>query len=77
MNGNGFTGMFQGLGNTISNLTIAPTGQNLNTIGLFGSIGVGGVVENLRLTNADYHGQSELRRFRASSSACWPARMRA
>ena len=52
MNGGGFTGDFQGLGNAISNLTIAPTAQNLNSIGLFGSIGVGGVVENLKLTNA-------------------------
>ncbi len=52
MNGNGFTGIFQGLGNTISNLTIAPTAQNLDSIGFFGSIGVGGVVENLKLTNA-------------------------
>ena len=51
-NGNWFTGTFNGGGNTISGLNLAPTAQNLNSIGLFGSIGVSGVVENLKLTDA-------------------------
>ena len=46
-----FTGTFEGLGNTISNLTIAPTASNIDKIGLFGIIQAGGLVENLRLTN--------------------------
>jgi filamentous hemagglutinin family protein len=46
----GFTGVFEGFGNTISGLTIsASTAPN---VGLFGVIGVGGVVENLNLTGA-------------------------
>ena len=49
--GGAFTGIFDGQGQTISNLTIAPTGEGINNIGLFAVIGVGGVVENLNLDN--------------------------
>ena len=41
-----FTGTFNGLGNTISNLTINSSGKSL---GLFGYVGAGGIVENLGL----------------------------
>jgi len=46
-----FTGTFNGNGNTISSLNIAPTNSNVTTIGLFGTIGSGGTVENLALSN--------------------------
>ncbi len=49
--GGNFTGTFQGQGNTISNLTMAPTDPNMQTIGLFGTIGQGGQVSNLMLNN--------------------------
>ena len=42
-----FTGLFDGQGQTIANLTIASTAQN---VGLFGSIGSAGEVRNLNLT---------------------------
>jgi hypothetical protein len=42
-------GIVEGLGNTISNLTIAA--QHGKTIGLFGTIGVGGTVRDLALTS--------------------------
>ena len=45
-----FTGTFEGLGNTISNVTIAPT-NSIDKIGLFGIIQAGGLVENLHLVN--------------------------
>ena len=44
-----FTGLFDGQGQIIANLTIASTAQN---IGLFGSIGSTGVVRNLNLTTS-------------------------
>jgi filamentous hemagglutinin family protein len=50
-NEQGFAGIFQGQGNTISNLTIAPTAPNMQTIGLFGTIGQGGQVSNVALDN--------------------------
>jgi len=50
--GNGFSGAFQGLGNAITGLSIAPTSSNASNIGLFGLIGTEGVVSNLTLANA-------------------------
>ena len=49
-----FTGRFDGLGNTISNLTIAPTAPSAFgvSIGMFGTIGATGHVNNLNITNA-------------------------
>src|SRR5262249_60673246 len=43
-----FTGLFDGAGQTIANLTIASTTQN---VGLFGTIASAGEVRNLNLTN--------------------------
>src|SRR5262249_41877159 len=43
-----FTGLFDGQGQTIANLTIASTAQN---VGLFGTIASAGEVRNLNLTN--------------------------
>ena len=48
-----FTGLFDGQGQTIANLTIASTAQN---VGLFGSIGSTGVVRNLNLTDVTVNG---------------------
>ena len=42
-----FTGTFEGLGNTVSNLTIDDTTDY--NVGLFGQVGSGGVVENVGL----------------------------
>ena len=50
-----FTGLFDGQGQTIANLTIASTPQN---VGLFGSIGGAGEVRNLNLTNVSVSGHS-------------------
>jgi len=52
--GGQFTGRFDGLGNTISNLTIAPVAPAAFgvSIGLFSSIGATGHVNNLNITNA-------------------------
>ncbi|HEY3800735.1 MAG TPA: YDG domain-containing protein [Caulobacteraceae bacterium] len=56
-----FTGVFEGLGNQISGLTIdqfIPTTQQLNgytgfgTVGLIGMVGAGGVMRDLTLNNA-------------------------
>ena len=56
-----FTGLFDGQGQTIANLTIASTTQN---VGLFGSIASVGEVRNLNLTNvsviADSSANSQL-----------------
>ena len=51
-----FTGTFNGLGNTISNLTIQSSGDYL--VGLFGEIGAGGVVENLGLVGGSVEGSN-------------------
>ena len=48
-----FTGLFDGQGQTIANLAIASTAQN---VGLFGSIGSTGVVRNLNLTDVTVSG---------------------
>jgi filamentous hemagglutinin family protein len=47
---NNFTGTFNGNGHSVSGLTIAPTNSNVTTIGLFGTIGSSGTVENLALS---------------------------
>src|SRR6185312_11670073 len=47
-----FTGQLDGQGHAIENLTIAPTSASIFNVGLFGSIGTGGLVKNLYLTNA-------------------------
>ncbi len=51
--GSPFTGRFDGLSHTISNLTIAP-GQpgHRRSVGMFGAIGATGHVNNLNITNA-------------------------
>ncbi len=46
-----FTGVFDGQGQTIANLTIAPNDTTTQNIGLFGTIGSNGVVRNLNLAN--------------------------
>jgi filamentous hemagglutinin family protein len=48
-----FTGLFDGQGQTIANLTIASTTQN---VGLFGSIGSTGVVRSLNLADVTVSG---------------------
>ena len=52
--GGPFTGRFDGLGNTISNLTIAPVAPSAFgiSVGMFGTIGATGHVNNLTITNA-------------------------
>jgi hypothetical protein len=52
-----FTGLFDGQGQTITNLTIASTPQN---IGLFGTIASAGEVRNLSLTNVSVSGNSSV-----------------
>jgi len=46
-----FTGAYNGNGYTIANLTINDDGQNY--VGLFGSVGTGGTLENIRLTGVN------------------------
>ena len=48
-----FTGVFEGQGQTIANLTIAPNNSTTRNVGLFGTIGPTGVVRNLNLANVD------------------------
>src|SRR6266511_904328 len=48
-----FTGLLDGQGQTIANVTIASTAQN---VGLFGSIGSAGVVRNLNLAHVTVSG---------------------
>jgi len=51
-----FSGTFDGLGHTISNLTInRPT---VNNVGLFGSVDTGATIRNVGLVNADVTGGS-------------------
>ena len=52
-----FTGTFDGLGNTISDLTIDDTTDTY--VGLFGQIGAGGTVENLGLTGENVTGSAQ------------------
>src|SRR6185503_14012262 len=49
---NAFTGKFDGLGNTITNLTVAPVNPGITNVGMFGVIGATGVVNNLNIANA-------------------------
>lgn len=51
--GNGFTGIFDGSGYTIRNLTISSNNQS--NLGLFGILGIGAIVKNLNLENANIH----------------------
>ncbi len=54
-----FTGTFEGLGNTISNLTIDASGNNsAEDVGLFGNIGPRGVVRDLGLIGDAVRGSS-------------------
>ncbi len=53
-----FTGTFEGLGNTISNLTIDASGNTGVDVGLFGTIGSGGVVRDLGLVGGAVTGGS-------------------
>jgi filamentous hemagglutinin family protein len=67
----GFTGVFTGLGNTIYNLTVVDTTPVLETlpagyaingaVGLFGTVGSGGVVSNIDLANAQVTGGDGMR----------------
>jgi hypothetical protein len=56
-----FTGNFQGLGNTISNLTIA---NQIRTdyIGLFSELGTGGSIQNVLLNHSNVTGQAYIGR---------------
>jgi hypothetical protein len=46
-----FTGTFEGLGNTISNLAIADDGSDGGDVGLFAVIGMGGTVRDVNFEN--------------------------
>ena len=46
-----FTGVFDGQGQTIANLTIKPNNSTTHNIGLFGIIGAGAVVRDVNLVN--------------------------
>jgi The GLUG motif len=46
-----FTGVFDGQGQTIANLTITPNDSTTSAIGLFGTIGSTGIVRKLNLSN--------------------------
>jgi len=48
-----FAGVFDGLGHTIDNLTLAPNDPTTRNIGLFSTIEASGIVRNLNLTNAN------------------------
>lgn len=48
-----FTGIFDGNGHYINNLNI--NNINANNVGIFGSIGQGGVVKNVKLVNGELH----------------------
>ena len=48
-----FTGVFDGQGQTIANLTIAPNNSTTHDVGLFGVIGASGVVRDLNLANVN------------------------
>jgi hypothetical protein len=52
-----FSGLFDGQGQTIANLTIASAAQN---VGLFGTIASAGEVRNVNLTNVTVNGSSSV-----------------
>jgi hypothetical protein len=54
-----FAGVFDGNGHTISNLTIVVSGDRGYYTGLFGKIGDGGQIKNLRLENVNITGGNE------------------
>ncbi len=59
-NGSAFTGQFDGLGHTITNLTInSPTGKTSKNVGLFGYI-TGATVINVGLVNASVLGRANV-----------------
>ncbi len=47
-----FTGKLDGLGRTISNLSVNVVDPKIDSLGLFGVIGASGIVQNLNLANA-------------------------
>jgi hypothetical protein len=53
-----FTGSFDGQGHTITGLTI--NRSSTDDVGLFGIVGTGGVVQNVRLVNAIVSGQNNV-----------------
>ncbi len=55
-NSTSFTGKFDGLGHTLSNLVINK--ENGNNIGVFGIVGSGSVIENLKLSGGNIKGRS-------------------
>ena len=55
--GTTFTGSFEGLGNTISNLTIKDTASSAS-VGLFAIVGTGGVVRDVGVINGNVSGGS-------------------
>ncbi len=56
--GNGFAGIFDGLGKTVSNLTISL--PSANYVGLFGYVGTGGTIRNVGLLDASVTGNSSV-----------------
>jgi hypothetical protein len=54
--GTAFTGVFDGSNHTISNLIIDTNGAKNDYLGLFGQIGTGGQIKNLRLENVNITG---------------------
>lgn len=52
--GKEFTGTFDGAGHSISGLYINRT--DMETVGLFSTVGEGGVIKNLKILKADVHG---------------------
>ncbi|MFZ0034381.1 MAG: GLUG motif-containing protein [Sedimentisphaerales bacterium] len=55
-NGTAFTGVFDGNGHTISNLTIDTLGAENSYLGLFGKIGTGSQIKNLGIENFNITG---------------------
>ncbi len=53
-----FSGAFEGLGNTIGNLTIALPSSNIQLVGLFGQTAATGSLRDIVLANVDFAAQS-------------------
>jgi filamentous hemagglutinin family protein len=66
--GGSFTGKFDGLGNTISNLTIALNNPTTQSTGMFSFIGSTGVVSNLNFAKANVSANSG---FNSSVNSQW------
>jgi hypothetical protein len=58
--GGGFSGTFDGRGHTISGLYVDRTGTGDDLIGLFGSVGPGGVIKNVGLKDNDVAGRNSV-----------------